>query len=152
LYVSYLEIFKTFRSIKTTKSITQISKAIYSPILGQTLKWFRINSFGLITCYRPGSNQFKRNLLFKTYFNSWLWCVNLVDFHFFLKFLNFISISNSQNHLWTLHWRELANKFFSLDSYSNFLYKILSPDLGKSGELSIGLLMRYLHCVNHFCQ
>ena len=85
---------------------TQISKAIYSPILGQTPKWFRINSFGFITCYRPGSNQFKRNLLFKTYFNSWLWCVNLVDFHFFLKFLNFISISNSQNHLWTLHWRE----------------------------------------------
>ena len=85
---------------------TQISKAIYSPILGQTPKWFRINSFGFITCYRPGSNQFKRNLLFKTYFNSWLWCVNLVDFHFFLKFLNFISISNSQNHLWTLQWRE----------------------------------------------
>ena len=90
----------------TSYYTTQISKAIYSPILGQTPKWFRINSFGFITCYRPGSNQFKRNLLFKTYFNSWLWCVNLVDFHFFLKFLNFISISNSQNHLWTLQWRE----------------------------------------------
>ena len=46
---------------------TLIWNAIFSPKWRKNQRCFGINFFGLITYYRPGSNQIKRNLLLKTY-------------------------------------------------------------------------------------
>ena len=76
---------------------TLIWNAIFSPKWRKNQRCSGINFFGLITCYRPGSNQIRRNLLLKTYLNNFPWCVNLVEFHFLLKFLNSYVITPSEN-------------------------------------------------------
>ena len=78
-------------------SITLIWNAIYSPKWRKNQRCSSINFFGLITCYRPGSNQIRRNLLLKTYLNNFPWCVNLGEFHFLLKFLNSYVVTHSEN-------------------------------------------------------
>ena len=77
--------------------LTLIWNAIFSPKWRKNQRCSGINFFGLITCYRPGSNQIRRNLLLKTYLNNFSWGVNLVEFHFLLKFLNSYLVTPSEN-------------------------------------------------------
>ena len=91
---------------------TLISNAIFSPKWRKNQRCFGINFFGLITCYRPGSNQIRRNLLLKTYLNNFPWCVNLVEFHFLLKFLNSYVITPSENQKVLFTLAEIGGQTF----------------------------------------
>ena len=98
-YTCYLGTFNYWvNKIKIMEDLyTLIWNAIFSPKWRKNQRCSGINFFGLITCYRPGSNQIRRNLLLKTYLNNFPWCVNLGKFHFLLKFLNSYIVTPLEN-------------------------------------------------------